>query len=156
MTPELSETLCSVAEGMASFPSGWWIIGSAAVALHGIDAGTVHDVDLLIEAGLVEEVFDRLGVVPLAMPPDSLFRSTAFARWNALSVAVELMAGFEVAVCGEWQRIELRSRQQIITAAGMLFVPDRQELLDLFRLFGRTKDGPRIRALAASLATSAP
>lgn len=65
MTPELCATLHGVAGAMASFPDGWWIIGSAAVTLHGIDAGPVDDVDLLIERGLANAVLDRLGIAPI-------------------------------------------------------------------------------------------
>ena len=43
MTPELRATLSSVGEVMASCPAGWWIIGSAAMALHGVDPGSVKD-----------------------------------------------------------------------------------------------------------------
>lgn len=150
MAPELSTTLCSVAEVMASFPEGWWIIGSAAVALHGIDAGWVHDVDLLIDARLGDAVLDRLGVAPIILPPDPLFRSTMFARWDATPVPVEVMAGFQVATTGHWQPVELHTRQRIDMAKRPLFVPDRQELLGLFCAFGRTKDAPRIQALLSA------
>ncbi len=152
MTPELCATLHSVAGAMASFPDGWWIIGSAALTLHGIDAGPVGDVDLLIEAGLADAVFDRLGITPVVLPPDPLFRSTAFARCGATLVPVEVMAGLDVAVAGHWQRVEPRTRQRIMKTDGPLFVPEQQELLALFRLFGRPKDAPRIRALMAEAA----
>ncbi len=155
MTPELCATLHSVGGAMASFPDGWWIIGSAALTLHGIDAGPVGDVDLLIEAGLADAVFDRLGITPMVLPPDPLFRSTAFARWGATLVPVEVMAGLDVAVAGHWQRVEPRTRQRIMKTDGPLFVPDQQELLALFRLFGRPKDAPRIRALMAEAAGKA-
>ncbi|WP_322964212.1 hypothetical protein [Sphingomonas fuzhouensis] len=154
MTPELTATLRSVAEAMASFPDGWWIIGSAALALHGVDAGLVHDVDVLIDARLTDAVFDRLGVAPITLPPDPLFRSAAFAKWDATPVPVEVMAGLHVAVAGRWQRVEPRTRQRIVMAEGALFVPDRQELLALCRLFGRPKDEPRIEALLAAEAAA--
>ncbi len=150
MVPELFATLRSVAGAMAPFPDGWWIIGSAAMALHGVDAGSVHDVDLLIEAGLTDAVFDHLGVERIALRPDPLFCSMAFAKWDAAPVPVEVMAGFHVAVAGRWQPVEPRTRQRIVTAEGALFVPDRQELLALFRLFGRPKDAPRIKALLSA------
>jgi len=150
MTPGLTVTLHGVAEVMASFPRGWWIIGSAALALHGVDAGAIHDVDLLIEPHLADAVFDRFGIAPVAMPPDPLFRSLAFARWTVSPVPVDVMAGFAVAVAGQWQQVEPRTRQRIEIADGALFVPDRQELLDLLRLFGRPKDAPRIQALVAA------
>jgi hypothetical protein len=60
------------------------------------------------------------------------------------------MAGLDVAVAGCWQRVEPRTRQRIMKSDGPLFVPDQQELLALFRLFGRPKDAPRIKALLSA------
>lgn len=150
MTPELAATLRSVAGVMASFPDGWWIIGSAALALHGVAAGPVNDVDLLIAPELADAVFDRFGIAAVETPPDPLFRSAAFARWTVPPVPVEVMAGFDVAVAGHWQRVAPRTRQRIAVADGALCVPDGRELLELFRLFGRPKDAPRIQALVAA------
>jgi hypothetical protein len=47
VTPELGETLARVADALAEARQPWWIIGSAAVALHGADV-TVGDVDVLL------------------------------------------------------------------------------------------------------------
>lgn len=156
MAPELFATLQSVAGAMAPFTDGWWIIGSAAVAPHGLDAGPVHDVDVLIEARLVDVVFERLGVEPMALPPDPLFHSTTFARWEVTPVPVEVMAGFHVAEAKQWRPVEPRSRQRVVIEGGVLFVPERQELLALLRLFGRLKDVPRIQALQSAEAAAQP
>ncbi|WP_267434512.1 hypothetical protein [Sphingomonas sp. GM_Shp_1] len=150
MTPELRATLQDVAEAMVSFPRDWWIIGSAGVALHGIEAGTVKDVDLLVEEGLAGAVLDRLGIVPLDMSPDPLFRSTVFARWMVPPVPVEVMAGFCVAEANVWHPVKPRSRERVMLGGGALFVPDRAELLGLFRRFGRPKDAARAAALEAA------
>jgi hypothetical protein len=47
MTLALGETLARVADALAGARHPWWIIGSAAVALHGADV-TVGDVDVLL------------------------------------------------------------------------------------------------------------
>jgi hypothetical protein len=156
MTPELCGTLRSVARVMASFPEGWTIIGSAAMVLHGVDAGPVHDVDLLVELWLAEAVFEQMGVAPLTLPPDPLFRSTAFARWEEPPLPVEVMVGLHVAVTGRWQPVELCTRKSLDIAGQRLFVPEASELLTLLRLFGRPKDAPRIRALMAAEAVVRP
>ena len=147
MTPELRATLHSVARAMAVFPEGWWIIGSAAVLLHGVEAGRVNDIDLLIDMSLAEAVLERLGIGPLTLPPDPLFRSTVFAQSKAWPVPVEVMAGFQVKAGGRWRRVEPLSRHRVPVDDGVLFLPDRDELLSLFHLFGRSKDAPRIAAL---------
>ncbi|MET3437585.1 hypothetical protein [Sphingomonas sp. 1185] len=153
MTPELRATLQNVARAMVPFLEGWWIIGSAAVALQGIEAGRVNDVDLLVDPSLAPAVVERLGVSPLTLPPDPLFRSAIFARWDVPSVPVEMMAGFELSVGGVWRPVEPQSREWIVIDDAALFVPDRPELLSLLRLFGRPKEGPRIAAMERAGAT---
>ncbi len=148
MPPPLRATLRAVAVAMADVPDGWWIIGSAAVALHGGDAGRVRDVDLLVDANIVGGLLSRLGIRPMAMAPDPLFHSAVFARWDGLPLPVEVMAGFRVAVQDAWRDVTLLSRRRIMVDGSAMFVPEREELLELLRLFGRPKDLIRAEALA--------
>ncbi|MGR6327530.1 hypothetical protein ACU5AX_00525 [Sphingomonas sp. XXL09] len=148
MPPPLRATLCAVAAAMAADPDGWWIIGSAAVALHGGDAGRVRDVDLLVDANIVGGLLSRLGIRPMAMAPDPLFHSAVFARWDGLPLPVEVMAGFCVAVQNTWHDVTPISRQRIMVDGSTVFVPEREELLALLRLFGRPKDLARAGSLA--------
>ncbi|MET4895563.1 hypothetical protein RN629_00145 [Sphingomonadaceae bacterium jetA1] len=156
MAPDLRVALQDVARVMAPFPRHWWIIGSAALALHGIRAGTVQDIDLLVDESLVAAVLARMGIAPLKPAPDPLFRSAVFARWIAPPVPVEVMAGFQVRVGDQWRTVALRSRERIEIEGGASFVPDRSDLLSLFGLFGRAKDGPRIAALERAGAPPPP
>jgi len=146
--PALAGTLAAVAQALATDADGWWIIGSAAVALHGADAGDVHDVDLLVDRAIVGPLVRRLGLTPLTLPPHPLFRSAVFARWLGLPRPVEIMAGLAVAAGDGWQDVRLRSRQRVAIDGASLFVPEADELLRLLHLFGRPKDRVRAAALA--------
>lgn len=42
----------------------WWIIASAAVALHGADAGHISDVDVLLSVDDAMRILPALGVKP--------------------------------------------------------------------------------------------
>ncbi|MCP3734563.1 hypothetical protein M9979_06705 [Sphingomonas sp. RP10(2022)] len=125
----------------------WWIIGSAAVALHGADAGHVHDVDLLVGHDDARRLFARLNIAPLTMAPDPLFRSALFARWSAPPVPVEIMAGFAVASGETWSPVWPQSRRAVRIGEAVLYVPERGELIALLRRFGRPKDQLRAAAL---------
>lgn len=46
VTPALSASLSAIGSVMAEAHDPWWIIASAAVALHGADPGHVSDVDV--------------------------------------------------------------------------------------------------------------
>jgi len=50
MTPALAETLAMLSEAASGARDPWWIIGSAAVVLHGRSIDHVKDVDLVMSA----------------------------------------------------------------------------------------------------------
>jgi len=47
LDPALTAPLAAVAAAASEAAGHWWVIGSAAAALHGAEAGLVGDVDLL-------------------------------------------------------------------------------------------------------------
>lgn len=143
----LAATLRGLGAAMAGVPDGWWVIGSAAVALHGGAVGAVHDVDLLVDEGIVAAVMARLGVGPVALPPDPRFRSRVFARCMRWPLTVEVMAGFAVASGGGWQPVAPRWRVRITVGGEALWVPGRAELLAMLQTFDRPKDRQRAAAL---------
>lgn len=100
---------------MASASDDWWIIGSAAVALHGAAPVTVADIDVLCSER------DARAVV---------------ARWTGLPLAVEFMAGFRV----RGAVVALTTRELVRVAGGVVAVPSREELRALLVSFGREKD----------------
>lgn len=138
----LAAALDRVAAAMADARDPWWIIGSAAVALHGAQA-EVADVDLLTSVRDAEALLARHGGATRPAPSD-LFRSRVFGRIAGPSLPIEVMAGFEVRTPEGWRSVSPRTR---LAVAGV-FVPDRAELLEMLGWFGRDKD--RVRAASLS------
>jgi hypothetical protein len=137
-----------VADAVARARQPWWIIGSAAVALHGRDLSDIGDVDLLMS----EEDAGRL-IASLQLPavqgrPDPLFRSTLFATWEEPPLPVEIMAGFSLATVAGWREVRLETRQAAIVNDRTIYIPEARELAALLRNFGRPKDLERARLLA--------
>ncbi|WP_310596167.1 hypothetical protein [Sphingomonas sp.] len=147
MTPTLASTLAAVAKAMAPATRPWWVIGSAAVALHDVAAGEVRDVDVLIDPVDVTALFGELSIAPITLAPDPLFRSDVFARWTGAGLPVEFMAGFSVATVDGWSAVRPVTRQAIALGAATVYTPDRAELIALLRRFGRPKDLRRAAAL---------
>ncbi|MBC3942661.1 hypothetical protein [Sphingomonas albertensis] len=125
----------------------WWIISSAAVALHGVVPIEVGDVDVLMSVADAQRAMDQLGVVPIEDGASALFRSTLFARWEMPPLVVEIMAGFHVAKGAEWTEVLPRTRVSLPLDGRVAYVPDRAELAEMLRLFGRPKDLERARLL---------
>lgn len=121
---------------MADAEAEWWIIGSAAVALHGVDPGPILDVDVLLGVADATRLLPMLGMPVSPGRPDDRFRSTIFARWTAPPLPVEFMAGLELRDDGGWQAVLPRSR----IALGEVFAPDRADLITILHRFGRDKD----------------
>ena len=150
LPPPLRDTFGAVAAVMAQAPAPWWIITGAAVALHGIDAGPVGDVDVLLDLVDARRILAAIGIAPEAKPPHPAFRSTLFATWRSPPLPVEFMAGFQHREASQWVAVRPTTRERIAVAGGAVFVPDRAELERMLRRFGRPKDIARADRLAAA------
>ena len=141
------DALGDVAEALASARDPWWIIGSAAVALHGEDPGTVNDIDVIISP----RDFDRLEAARILKPVKHRtrdhFNSEKFGRSRVGEYEVEYFADLRVLADGEWHLVEF-DEAEIVDCQGVeLRVPARAELIDLLQLFGREKDLRRAACL---------
>ncbi|MEH3100784.1 hypothetical protein [Sphingomonas adhaesiva] len=141
----LDDALRAVAAAMATARDPWWVIGSAAVRLHGVET-PVADIDVLTSVADGEAIVAawRRGVVIGAA--DHRFRSTPFARLDGAALPIEIMAGLHVHRDGAWRPVLPRSR----VVHGGFPVPDRAELIAILRLFGRPKDMRRAALLGAA------
>ncbi|MEH3107427.1 MAG: hypothetical protein PGN09_09130 [Sphingomonas fennica] len=145
---DLVETLRQLAPPLAALHAPWWLIGSAAMALHGAAPIVVADVDLLVSPGDAAALIGMLGLVPLRAGSDR-FRSNPFARWTAPPLPVEIMADFHVRAGDGWVPVRPATRQAVTIGGSELFVPSVAELRAIGRLYGRPKDAERDRLLAA-------
>lgn len=136
---DLSATLLQIASAMSRVGSPWWIIGSAAVLLHGIET-SVADVDVLcgdeVDARALIAV---IGGRVIESDGDPVFRSTVFGRTTMTPIPVEIMVGLHV----RGEPIRLTAREWRHGAP----VPSRNELIVLLERFGREKDIARAALL---------
>jgi len=148
----LRESLRYVAEAMRGAHDPWWIIASAAMALHGASPIDVADVDLLASERDAEALIAALGI---AQPPPAIsprFRSAIFVRWEEPPLPVEIMAGFEVHSPNGWHMIRPKSRVAVDCGDIRLFVPDVPELIAQCHRYGRDKDRQRATLLQRLIA----
>lgn len=143
----LIKTLGSVAAIMEEARDPWWIIASAAAALHGAKPIIVADVDVLLSVEDIGRILPALGIAPYPAPPNPLFRSKILAKWPAPPVPVDFMAGFEHRVGDIWRPVSPVTRQAITVDTATVYVPERDELRRIIAGFGRPKDLERARLL---------
>ncbi len=139
----LRESLAQVADAMRAARDPWWVIASAAMALHGAHPIQVADVDLLASERDAEALIATLGLVPAQLGGTPLFRSALFARWETPPLPVEIMAGFAVHTADGWIPVRPATRLEKRIDGRRLFVPSADELIAHCRLFGRPKDEER-------------
>jgi hypothetical protein len=145
----LRQTLVMVAEQGMSAADPWWIIASAAVALHGAPVDDVRDVDLLMSGRDARAALLRVGVELHAGHATDLFRSAVFGTWRGPPLPVEIFGDFDFAGPDGWSRVTPVSRQPVAIGGHILFVPSAAELKQMLIGFGRPKDLARARLLPA-------
>lgn len=134
---------------MAAARDPWWIISSAAVALHGADAGEVADVDVLLSEADARAILPGIGIECLPGPEHPAFRSGIFAAWTGTALPVEFMAEFSHFSGGAWVPVQPVTRKAVDVGGATVFIPEPAELHAMLTGFGRPKDLVRARSLTA-------
>jgi hypothetical protein len=148
-TDNLVKTLGMVATAAARAQDPWWIIGSAAVALHGGAVGVLRDVDVMMSGRDAEDLLLAAGKEPRKGTSDGRFRSEVFGTWTNPPIPVEVFGGFQLRVDGAWREVSLATREAANAGGATVFVPSRLELVRLLTDFGRPKDLERVRLLGS-------
>lgn len=136
----LHETLAAAAGIMAVAREPWWVIASAAIALHGGPVSDVADVDILASVADARRVARQLGLELRAPAPHPRFRSEVYLSWGGAPLPVEFMAGFAVRSGDAWREVVPATRQVVRVGGIALPVPEREELRTIVESFGRAKD----------------
>ncbi len=140
-------TLQSCAVQLYPLNDPWWIIGSAAVVLHGVDPGTIRDIDILVSPNDAKTLSSSLQCKNMADQRSNRFRSVYLLKPDFGPFPVEIMAGLEFQSNGHWLALTPKTRQMFPIAGQKLYVPSRQELITILQLFGREKDLRRAEML---------
>jgi len=145
----LGETLQRLQADLDALDDDWWLIGSAALVLNGVELATVGDVDLLTTPAAARRLAQRWGCELQAPGSADLFRSEAYFQRTETPLPVDVMAGFQVKSGGVWRSVWPRTRVAISWLGATFYTPSRAELLDLLVLFDRPKDRERAELLRA-------
>jgi hypothetical protein len=124
------------------FRDPWWVIGSAAMRLAGVDGPEPNDVDLLCserDADALVEAWTAHRDDHYRPADDGRFRSR-FARFAHLPMPLEVMGDLEVRVAGDWQPVQVASELRVEVNGHAIPVPALSEQWRILTLFGREKD----------------
>lgn len=147
--PGMAETLELIADDLHAMTEDWWLIGSAAMVLMGVDLPAIDDIDILTTPAGARALAALWGVEPTTPGPSDRFDSEVFFQRSDTPLAVEVMAGFRVKSNGGWTPVMPKTRVDLAGLGGTWFAPSRAELLDILALFGRAQDRERAELLRA-------
>ena len=152
MTPPLNlpaalvRTLDRLSREASGLEAPWWMFGSAAMRLIGAADIEAEDVDLLLGRADAERLAQRLGATRIEGAGER-FRSAYFAKAQTEDLRIEIMSGLEVRTAEGWRRVSPRTQALVAWEPCPLPLPDRGELIEICRLFGRPKDLERAAKL---------
>jgi hypothetical protein len=142
----MAHTLDAIVGDLHALAEDWWLIGSAAMVLMGVDLPAIDDIDILTTPAGARALAARWELEPARPGPSERFDSEVFFQRADTPLAVEVMAGFRVKAAGVWTPVLPKTR---VVLAERFFGPARAELLDILALFGRPQDLERARLLRA-------
>ena len=134
-----------VAEFLSETADPWWVLGSAAMALIGVDPGEIRDIDVLVSAGDAEALMTAYSLPNEADGGTDRFRSTYFLKPDLGDVPVEVMGGYQIRTAGLWTSVEPLSRQRITLDDAKIYVPNLSEQMEILKQLGRPKDLARLK-----------
>lgn len=145
MNPRLASALHEVARAAPPGRDDWWIIGSAALVLAGVEGIEPSDVDLLGSGTTIHRFLDAWSVASTEPKPGDRFRSAHYHRIErANALPIETMGDLEVLSDGSWRDIRPETRVAVNIGDDAVFIPALDEQLAILRLFGREKDLARV------------
>ena len=151
MDAKLVGALQEIARAAPAGREDWWIIGSVALVLAGVEGVEPADVDLLGSAETLSIFLHNWQEQPAPPKPGARFRSNPYDRIDRPGcLPIETMGDLEVLSESGWQKV-LPLTRLIVDINGLpVFIPALDEQLAILRLFGREKDLAKIRLVEAA------
>ena len=143
---KLSETLDAVAEATAVLQEPWWVIGSTAAFLIGLDEQPA-DVDLLTSEADARRLLKHWSLEAGPPNPSPLFHSAVFATARMAPLPIEVMGDLRV----RGEPLDPRTRLAVPWRDRLLHVPALGEQIAILEWFGRDKDLRRAERLRTLL-----
>ncbi len=130
-----------LAELMAGEAGPWWIIGSTALVLSGIEGIVPDDIDVVGDGAMLRRVLAKAGADETDPKPHAQFRSSPYIRVKVDGGRdIEVQGDLELWENGTWTPLTFASLVQVMVGNAAVFVPVIEEQATILRRFGRAKD----------------
>jgi hypothetical protein len=152
LPPPLAATLDALAPALATLRHDWWLIGSGAMALLGLEGLTIGDVDVLAHPDDAKALLASLGCGWAPGEASARFRSGVFGRWTGAPLGVDVLGDFRVRSNAGWVLVRPVTRLSHQHNGFDFWMPSVAEMIAICELFGRPKDVERAALLRSLLA----
>jgi hypothetical protein len=144
-TAGLEPTLAEAARVGATLQDHWWIIGSAAIALTGVNI-EVLDVDLVVSERDAQALLTGWAAPGAPASGHDRFRAVSGTH-AATPIPIQVMGRLEVIMDDQWVPVVPTTRLAIDRPGGTVYIPDPDDLLALLLMFRRPQDLVRAEML---------
>jgi hypothetical protein len=153
MDKKLETSLIQLAKFMAGTSAPWWIIGSSAMVVAGVDGVIPDDVDVTADGPMLTQILeDAVGAIAEPLP-HTKFRSLPYTRTKVVGgLDIEFQGDLDLWENGDWQRLKINSRIAVNVGDTVVYIASVEEQLAILRRFGRDKDLAKASLLEAFIA----
>lgn len=149
MKDRILSTLAEATEGLNLLNGDYYIIGSSAIILSGIDVGITHDIDILTNSyhsNVLRAAWNDKLVKDPPMKESGLFESD-FACFQFSEMQIEVLGDLKVFKGDRWVHLDVND-YDIFNLNGLeIKIPTLTEQIRILNLFGRKKDMNRINII---------
>ena len=142
-------TLRCLVDLMGASKDPWWIITSAATALHTLDWSDVRDIDVMVSRRDARMLLASAPFMDRTDGGTEKFRSSLYATLDLPGLPIDIFADFEICRHGHWSRVLPATRLSLEIEAGLVYTASIREQLAITKALDRAKDASRIAKLQA-------
>ncbi|AFK01895.1 hypothetical protein Emtol_0743 [Emticicia oligotrophica DSM 17448] len=142
MNEKIKQTISLISDKLAQLQDPYWLIGSSALVLAGIQLEAIDDVDLLTSNRDADWLKQQWVTKKLNdyLPANADKFLSNFGRYKWGELMVEVMGELKVYQNGEWVPLKIENWEEIEIEGLKLKIPTLLEQYRIFKLFGRDKD----------------
>lgn len=143
MLKKIKTAITAISEDLAKLQDPFWVVGSSALVLGGIQLESIDDLDLFTssrDADFLKQLWQTNKLEDYSPAHADRFLSN-FGRFKFGEILIEVMGELKVFHENKWQKLEVKEWQIVkINEELSVKIPTLTEQYRIFMLFGREKD----------------
>ncbi len=143
MVERIQKSIESIADDLTQLQDQFYLVGSSALVLAGIELENIDDLDLLTssrDADFLKQRWKTNKLEDYSPAHADKFLSN-FGRFKFGEILIEVMGELKVFHENEWQILSINAWQEVVINEKVsVKIPTLTEQYRIFKLFGREKD----------------